>query len=216
MKDTSNKVAVPKPTVNRLPHYRRALENLLQTGMTVVSSHELAREAEVTPSQLRKDLAFFGTFGTAGIGYNLRELIVKLDEILGTRRKRPVLLVGVGNLGKAILNHRFLSRSGFEVVASIDNSSKKIGRVISGVRCYPPFQLKEVVDRQGTSITLLTVPPHAAQEVAEQLVEAGVGAIINFTHVSLRLPDKILVENVDFGYILQKVAFYLDPTEAKK
>ncbi len=215
MKDAMNKEAVPKPTVNRLPHYRKALESLLQKGLVIASSHELAREAEVTPSQLRKDLAFFGTFGTAGIGYNLRELIARLDEILGTRRKRPVLLVGVGNLGKAVLNHRFLTRSGFEVVAAIDISPKKVGRVICGVRCYSSAELAEVVTKFDTAMALLTVPPQAAQSVAEQLVEAGVKAIINFTHINLRLSEKVVVEDVDFGYILQKVAFYLDPTEAK-
>ncbi|MDZ7816408.1 MAG: redox-sensing transcriptional repressor Rex [Planctomycetota bacterium] len=142
MKNEKSKTDIPKPTVARLPNYRQALQHFLAGGTSVISSHDLAHEAAVTPSQLRKDLAYFGHFGTAGIGYDVRKLLDTLEEILGTARKRPVVLVGVGNLGRAVLNHSSLAQAGFDIVASVDDSPRKHGRVIVGVRCYPGDELE--------------------------------------------------------------------------
>ena len=216
MANKNRKSLIPKPTVSRMPHYRRALEFLSASGIDVISSHDLAREAEVTPSQLRKDLAYFGTFGTAGIGYDVRELLTRLDDILGTANKRPVLLVGVGNLGRAFLNHSPISRSGFEIVASTDISSKKVGRVIGGVRCYANEEIEAIVKEREISIAILTVSADSAIKTAEFLTSIGIRAILNFTPVRLRVKKSILVEQVDFGLTLQKVAFYLEPLEENK
>lgn len=207
---------IPKPTVARLPHYRRALEYLLSMGATVISSHDLAREAEVTPSQLRKDLAYFGQFGTAGIGYDVRELISRLDDILGMSLKRPVLLVGMGNLGRAVLNHLPSYRSGFEIVAAADVSESKTGRVISGVRCHHIAEIANLVETLNIEIAVLTVPVESAQQAATALVSAGIRAIVNFTPARLRVPESVVVEQVDLSLTLQKVSFYLEPTEEEK
>ena len=216
MKTSKSKTGIPKPTISRLPSYRRALQHLLAAGTSVVSSHDLASEADVTPSQLRKDLGYFGQFGTAGIGYDVRELLSTLEEILGTSRKRPVVLAGVGNLGRAVLNYSPLARAGFDIVASVDSSPRKFGRVIGGVRCYSEEQLEEIVKRHDIHIAILAVAPDSAQETAERLASAGVRAIVNFTQVRLRLPENVLVEPVDISLTLQKVAFYLDPMEGSK
>ena len=201
---------IPKPTVARLPHYRRALEYLLSTGATVISSHDLAREAEVTPSQLRKDLAYFGQFGTAGIGYDVRELISRLDEILGMSLRRPVLLVGMGNLGRAVLGHLPSYRSGFEIVAAADISEAKVGRVISGIRCHHISEVARLIKTHGIEIAVLTVSSENAQEAAKSLVSAGIRAIVNFTPARLRVPESVVVEQVDLSITLQKVSFYLE------
>jgi len=202
--------------VNRLPTYRRALENLLASGRAVVSSHELAAEVEVTPSQLRKDLSCFGTFGTAGVGYDVRDLVSRLDEILGICKKRPVLLVGVGNLGLALLNRRPIQRSGFEIVAACDTSPSKVGRVIAGVRCYSLEETPAVLAAIKISIAMLAVPPDTAQETADFLVKNGIRALVNFSPLRLRVDKGVLLEQVDFGYTLQKVAYYLDAMEEQQ
>ncbi|GAB4155870.1 MAG: redox-sensing transcriptional repressor Rex [Planctomycetota bacterium] len=213
MKDESSRAAIPRPTVSRLPYYRRALEFFLSMGQSVVSSHELARESDVSPSQLRKDLAYFGQFGTAGIGYDVRDLLSRLDDILGMTHRKPVILVGVGNLGRAVLNHLPAYRSGFEVVGSVDISPAKVGRVIGGVRCHDFSEIPAIVKENGVTIAILTCSPEHAQEAAEVLQKSGIRAIVNFTPVRLRVPETVLVEQVDFGFTLQKVSFYLEPTE---
>ncbi len=197
----------PKPTVERLPIYRRALEILLDEGCEYTSSCELAELAGVTASRLRKDLSFFGRFGTAGMGYPVRELLDAVNSILGVDRLRDVLLVGMGNLGRAIANHGPLKKCGFRIAAAVDVSPAKVGRVICGVRCYPPSETARLVREGGIEFALLAVPPGAAREAAERLAEAGIKAILNFTPVHLRLPRSVVVEEVDFGILLQKVAF---------
>ena len=199
--------AVPAAVVNRLSMYLRELQHLLSEGNETTSSSQLGRRLGFTDAQVRKDLAHFGHFGHPGIGYRCDELVGAIRKILGTDRQWRVALVGVGNLGRALLGYRGFHRQGFRLVAAFDTDPIKMGSEIEGVPIYDLTRLAEVVSQQQVELGLVAVPASDAQAVADQLVAAGVGGILNFAPVTLKVPDGVSKVGVDLARELEQVTF---------
>ncbi len=199
---------IPRKTIYRLSIYLRCLARLRENGISTVSSEALAQAAGVKPTQLRKDLAYFGTFGTRGLGYDVGALSKKISDKLGTSRLQPVILVGVGNLGLALLSYRGFEKEGFEIVAAFDadprrKRDKQIKQPIFGMD-----ELSIVVKEQGIKMAILTVPAAVAQEVANHLVEAGIVGILNFSPIVLAVSEDVMVNNVNLAIELENLSYF--------
>lgn len=205
--DPSQHGAVPKAVVGRLSLYLRELQHLVRDGHETTSSTQIGRLLGFTDAQVRKDLAYFGQFGYPGIGYRCAELIVEIKRILGTDRDWPVALVGVGNLGRALLGYRGFSQQGFRIVAAFDVDQAKIGKRIGDVPIHDLAEFSAVAKRQSIRVAMITVPAVAAQQVAEHLVQGGISGILNFAPVTLSLPEEVEVEGVDLAIELEQLSF---------
>lgn len=199
--------SVPAAVVNRLSLYLRELQHLVAEGQQTTSSSELGRRLGFTDAQVRKDLAHFGHFGHPGIGYRCDELIAAIRRILGTDRQWHVALVGVGNLGRALLGYRGFQPQGFRLVAAFDADPRKVGGQVEGVHVYPVDRLQEVLAEQQVDLGIIAVPAAQAQAVADALVESGVSGILNFAPVTLRLPETVSRVGVDLARELEQVTF---------
>lgn len=208
MKKT-NRPEIPRKTVYRLSTYLRCLARLKEKEIQTVSSEALAKVAGVKPTQLRKDLAYFGTFGTRGLGYDVRELSSRIADELGTSRLQPVILVGVGNLGLALLSYRGFEQEGFEIVAAFDAEpdrprDKKVSQPIFGME-----DLRAFVQKHGVRMAILTVPAASAQEVANALVSSGIVGILNFSPSVLSVPEDVMVNNVNVAIELENLSYFI-------
>jgi redox-sensing transcriptional repressor len=203
------KLVIPRKTVYRLSLYYRALQRLKQNTMETVSSAALAKAAGVKPTQLRKDLTYFGPFGTRGLGYNVDALSAKLTAVLGTTRLQPVILIGAGNLGSALLRYPGFNKEGFEVVAAFDVENDRKRRRSLSVKVLPMAELSSFIKDQRIKMAILTVPGTVAQEVTNVLVEAGVLAILNFAPIILQVPDNVVVNNVDLAIELENLSYFI-------
>ncbi len=204
----ANRPVIPRKTIYRLSIYLRCLARLRENGIGTVSSEALAKAAGVKSTQLRKDLAYFGTFGTRGLGYDVTELSTRIADELGTSRLQPVILVGVGNLGLALLSYRGFEKEGFEIVAAFDaeprrRRDKEIKQPIYGMDKLPEF-----VPAHGIKMAVLTVPAAAAQEVANSLVHTGVTGILNFSPIVLSVPEEVMVNNVNLAIELENLSYF--------
>lgn len=200
---------VPEATVMRLSVYSRFLEQTEGEGIVTVSSADIAEGLGVTPAQVRKDLAYFGEFGTRGVGYNVSNLYHTITWILGLNQEWPIVLVGAGKLGSALASYQGFLGRGFCIVGIFDNDPRKVGQVLGSVKVLPIEKLGEVVQSRGVKIGIITVPASAAQEVAERLVAAKVKAILNFSPCVLNVPNHVFVRNVDFSLNLEVLTFKL-------
>ena len=198
---------VPKAVVNRLSLYLRELQHLKQAGKQTVSSGTLGEHLGFSDAQVRRDLAYFGHFGQPGVGYRTDELIVAIRRILNTDREWRIGMVGVGNLGRALLGYRGFSSQGFTIVAAFDVDSTKVGRVYEGVQVYSLGELELVVRDKQIELGLLTVPASVAQKAADRLVAAGVSGILNFAPVTLNLPPHVRHIGVDLATELEQLCF---------
>lgn len=196
----------PKAVVSRLSLYLRELEHLLRDGRQTTSSTQLGRRLGITDAQIRKDLAWFGHFGYPGIGYRCAELAGQIRRILGTDRDWRVCIVGLGNLGSALLGHRGFAAQGFRVVAAFDVDPAKVNRRIGGVPVYPMERLGEVVGVAGIRLGILAVPAAVAQQVAEQLVGAGVEGILNFAPATISVTSRVSKVDVDLAIELEQLS----------
>jgi len=204
----SARPAIPRKTIYRLSIYLRCLARLKENGIGTVSSEALAKVAGVKSTQLRKDLACFGTFGTRGLGYDVAELSNKIADELGTSRLQPVILVGAGHLGLSLLSYRGFEREGFEIVAAFDaepgrRRDKETKQPIYGMDELPTF-----VEKQNIKMAILTVPAAAAQEVANRLIQAGITGILNFSPIVLFVPEKVMVNNVNLAIELENLSYF--------
>lgn len=199
---------IPRKTIYRLSIYLRCLARLRENGIGTVSSEALARAAGVKPTQLRKDLAYFGTFGTRGLGYEVAELSQKISEELGTSRLQPVILVGVGHLGLALLSYRGFEKEGFEIVAAFDADPRRKRDKETKQPIHGMTELQPVVRKQNIKMAILTVPAAVAQEVANQLVGAGVTGILNFSPIVLSVPEEVMVNNVNLAIELENLSYF--------
>ena len=200
---------IPNATVGRLVTYLRILDRSRQEGIERISSSELSVRAAVSAFQVRKDLAYFGSFGTRGAGYAVEKLRKELQGILGLSRSWNVAIVGVGRLGEALAHYPHLERYGFLLRALFDVDPAKVDRTISGAPVYPVESLPEVVHDLRIEIALLTVPADAAQPAADRAVAAGVTGILNFAPVVITAPPNVHVEPVDFLAGLKRLSFHL-------
>lgn len=198
---------VPKVVVNRLSLYLRELLHLLHAGHATTSSSQLGQHLGFTDAQVRKDLAYFGHFGQPGVGYRCEELVQAIRGILGTDRQWTVGMVGVGNLGRALLGYKGFASQGFRIVAAFDIAPEIVGHQIDGVLVHSFDQLEAVVRQEGIELGLMTVPAGSAQQVADRLVKAGVTGILNFAPVTLVLPNDVSLVGVDLATELQQLCF---------
>src|SRR3954451_25117828 len=172
--------SIPNPAVRRLSLYLRQLEAFKRKDRRTISSKQLGESLNLTDAQVRKDLAYFGQFGHPGIGYRVEDLIGQVKRILGTDKVSNVVLVGAGNLGRALSAYKGFMSKGFQLVAVFDNDPTKVGRRLGPFTVQPLSDLAEVVKRENVRLAILSVPADAAQDVADQLVEAGVRGLLNF------------------------------------
>lgn len=199
--------AVPQAVVSRLSLYLRELQQLVREGRETTSSTQLGRLLGFTDAQVRKDLAYFGQFGYPGIGYRCVELIDAIKRILGTDQAWPIALVGVGNLGRALLGYRGFQQQGFQIVAAFDSDARKQGIEIEGLRVYRMSDLPSVVAERRIRLAILAVPGEAAQDVAAQLYAAGLRGLLNFAPVTLNAPDEVRIVAVDLAIELEQLTF---------
>lgn len=200
---------IPRKTIYRLFLYQRCLERLQENRTGTVSSEALAKVAGVKPTQLRKDLAHLGQFGTRGLGYNVAALTETLNSVLRTTRLQPVVLVGVGNLGAALLRYDGFRKEGFEIVAAFDLNPEEANRRNVPMPIRPMAETVEVIHENDVKMAILAVPGASAQHVTNQLIDAGVQAILNFSPTVLSVPDSVMVNSVDLALELENLSFFL-------
>lgn len=201
---------ISEAVVRRLPVYLRFLNELNKRNIHMVSSQDLGQKLNANPAQIRKDLAYFGEFGKKGIGYDVPYLIEKIRQILKLDQLIPVVLIGAGNLGRALCNYNAYLQDNMKIVAVFDASPVRIGEQINNLKVQPVVELKETLIRHKVRIGIITVPAPEAQSVANQLVEAGIEAILNFAPVIIKVPDAVRVHHADFTTELQSLAYYLE------
>ena len=200
---------LPERTVERLSEYRRSLLQCLEEGKTHIYSHELALLHHNTAVQVRRDIMFIGYTSMQRKGYDVKELIDVIGEILDSERGLNVAVVGLGNLGRAVTTYFMGKRSRLNIIATFDVDPNKIDRVISGVKCYSLNSLKEMVESHDISIAIMTVPAVFAVEVSDQLVEAGIKGVLNFTTVPLNVAPDVYLDEYDMITSLEKVAYFV-------
>jgi redox-sensing transcriptional repressor len=201
--------AIPRKSIYRVSIYHRCLQRLRENGVETVSSDALARAAGVKPTQLRKDLTHFGQFGTRGLGYNVAQLAAILNDVLGTNRLQPVILVGVGNLGAALLRYAGFNKEGFEIVAAFDSDIERPRSLGPGVNLRHISELAAFVRSRQVKMAILAVPAPVAQQVLNQLVEAGIQAVLNFSPSVLEVPEHVVVSNVDLAVELENLSYFI-------
>lgn len=206
-KPTELSAEVPKAVVSRLSLYLRELQQLIRDGHETISSTQLGNRLGFTDAQIRKDLAYFGQFGYPGIGYRCQELVSQIKRILGTDRDWSVALVGLGNLGQALIRHRGFLKQGFRIVAGFDVDPEKINTSLHDVPIAHLDCLDEVVAREQIRLGVLAVPAEEAQLVADRLVRAGVEGLLNFAPVTISVPGTVSTVSVDLAIELEQLSF---------
>jgi redox-sensing transcriptional repressor len=199
---------IPEAAIKRLPIYLRVLRELAEEKVEIVSSADLSARTGFSSEQIRKDLAYFGAFGTRGVGYRTDTLSERLKKILGLETGVRVAVVGAGNLGTTLARYNLRRYPELEIVAVFDNDWDKIGKKIEELEILPMEDLPQVVNERNITMGLIAVPPTAAEEVAEQLVEAGIAAILNFSPAKLDINSDVHVHNIDLSIELQSLAYY--------
>lgn len=214
------RIKVSNNVIRRLPRYLQKLDELNASGVDRISSGELGRQMSLTPSQIRQDFSCFGEFGQQGYGYNVSALRAEIAKILGMDRNFTAVLVGVGNIGHALIDHFSFKHYGVELVSAFDVKKDVVGTKIGGMEIYDMENLRAVVDELKPDIAVLCVPRFYANDAAKTLIEAGVRGIWNFTNVELDIPEgTTIVENIYFSDSLLALGYYLseriDEMEAK-
>lgn len=201
---------IPEATIIRLSVYSRYLKHLERKGVITASSGDIADGVNGSPAQVRKDLAYFGEFGTRGVGYNVVDLNRQIMKILGLGRDWNVVIVGAGNLGSALAQYKGFQERGFNILAVFDNDIKKVGMTIGGVPIYPTSKLRDFVKESDVEIGIIAVPARYAQDVVDILVDTNVKAILNFAPRVINVPEGIEVRNVDLAVNLEILTFSLE------
>jgi len=200
---------VPRKSIYRLSIYQRCLERLKANGLETVSSSALAKAAGVKPTQLRKDLAHFGQFGTRGLGYSVDALNGVITGVLGTNSLQPVVLVGVGNLGAALSRYNGFGKEGFEIAVAFEANPDRVNSVAAGVPVLPSSEMADYIRENKVKMAILAVPADAAQAVANELVDVGVQAILNFSPTVLNVPENVIVNSVDLALELEHLSYFV-------
>lgn len=200
---------IPEVVVSRLPMYVRGLSDLLKEGIEFVSSGDLGSRLGITPVQIRKDLSYCGRLGRRGRGYNVRLLLAELNEILGLDRQWVMAVVGVGRLGRAILNYRGFVPRGFKIVAAFDKDRSVVGKRVGGVVVQDIGELEAAVKEKMINIAVVAVPMAEAQDVVDRLVESGIRAILNYAPICCKVPEGVRLQAIDPVLVLQSMTYYL-------
>ncbi|HEV8615706.1 MAG TPA: redox-sensing transcriptional repressor Rex [Methylomirabilota bacterium] len=203
---------IPEMTIRRLSVYTRCLLQLEEDGVKTISSQELAERFNLNSAQVRKDLAYFGEFGVRGIGYFVSGLKAELQRILGLDREWPVALVGFGNLGSALFHYKGFTRQGFRIAAIVDDDPAKVAREVDTIPIIGSRDMAREIKARAIQIAIVAVPAESAQAVADQLVAAGIKAILNFAPSRLKVPRDVRLKHVDLSIELETLSFYLAKT----
>jgi redox-sensing transcriptional repressor len=206
---------IPEATVARLPVYLRALTTLGEQGTATCSSEELAAAAGVNSAKLRKDLSYLGSYGTRGVGYDVDYLRYQIAREIGVTQDWPVVIVGIGNLGHALANFSGFRSRGFRVVALLDADPDRRGESVAGIDVRDFADLDVIVREHGVAIGVIATPASAAQDVADQMVEAGISSILNFAPTVIAVPDGVDVRKVDLSIELQILAYHEQRKQAE-
>ncbi len=198
----------------RLPLYYRALLETADQEIGTVSSERLAELAGVNAAKVRKDLSYLGSYGTRGVGYDVEHLLHEISRELGLTHDWPVAIVGVGNLGQALANYHGFSARGFRIVALFDADAEKVGNLVGDLKIDALDDLPVLARERGVAIGIIATPAHAAQEVADRLVEAGVTSILNFAPIVVAAPPGVSLRQVDLAIELQILSFYQQRRQA--
>src|SRR5689334_23357574 len=198
---------VPNPAVRRLSLYLRQLESFKKKDRRTISSKQLGESLGLTDAQVRKDFAYFGQFGHPGIGYRVDDLINQVKRILGTDKIWNVMLIGAGNLGRALLAYRGFEQKGFKMVAVFDADPSKVGKKVGPFTIQSTSELATTVEKQSIRLAIIAVPADNAQEVADQLVAAGLRGLLNFAPVSITVPPEVALNAVDLAVQLEQLSF---------
>ena len=212
-----DKSSIPKATVERLPLYYRCLDKLdTFEEVDVVSSKELGGRLGIPPTQVRKDLSYYGEFGRRGVGYDVHELKTSVGNILGVDKQWDTVLVGAGNLGRALVNYDGFMKMGLNVVGVFDNDLNKIDNRIGDLTVRSTKELEDVIGEKGAKVGIVAVPDEAAQNVADKLVDAGIKAIWNFAPTRLYVPDYVTVRNEDLAVGIVSLIYHLSWQEKEE
>ena len=203
------KLEIPQKSIYRISLYSRCLERLHENGHEMVSSTALATAAGVNPSQLRRDLAYFGTFGTRGRGYPVEALRMAIHEGLGRAKLQPVIMVGAGNLGRALLRYEGFKKEGYEILAAFDAAAEDLTGKNIPVPLYSSDELPSFVKKHAVQMAVLCVPAEYAQEAVNNLVSAGIQGILNFSPAVLQVPSEVTVNNVDLALELENLSYFI-------
>lgn len=196
-------------TISRLSKYYRTLGRLIEKKVKTVSSDEIAEIDGVTSAQVRKDLSFFGTFGKRGLGYNTIDLQNNIGTILGLYKKWNVALVGIGNIGRALVDYQEFAKQGFLIQLLLDDDEKKIGTSIGNLEIKPFAEAAEHLEEEKIHIAIVAVPANVAQGVVNSLTDAGVKAILNFAPLSLKVPEDVMIKNENMSIELEALSYFL-------
>ena len=210
----ADRESIPELTTGRLSVYLRCLSYLESINQRTISSRELADRFHLNSAQIRKDLAYFGEFGTRGVGYDVAKLKEQLVRTLGIDRTRKIIIVGAGNLGMALADYRGFNSNGFHIVALFDVDPERVGRLSrSGIPVLTTEKLADTVRRDGVEIGIIAVNADNAQDVYDQLAESGVCAVLNFAPVQIRLRRGVKIKSVDLRINLESLSYYLKNVE---
>jgi redox-sensing transcriptional repressor len=206
---------IPAAAITRLSRYTRALEELDSQNIKVISSEKLAEYCEVNSAQIRKDLAYFGEFGVRGVGYFIKELLFEIKRILGLHKEWNLAIIGMGNLGCALIAHSNFAKQGYRFVAAFDVDPDKIGRMLpNGISISPLSDLKKICLEREVDIAVIATPAGKAQEVVNRIIEIPVHGILNFSPSQLHVPDGFVVHHIDFTVKLDRLAYRLSHLRA--
>lgn len=201
---------IPEATVSRLSVYSRYLTEVEKQNIVNISSGEIAEGMGGTPAQVRKDLAYFGEFGTRGVGYNVKQLNQEIMNILGLTKRWNVILIGAGNLGSALSQYRGFRERGFQIIGVFDNDLNKVGLKLNGLPIYAVSQMADFIENNDVAIGIIAVPAEYAQDIADILVETKIKGILNFAPVVLTIPDNVEVRNVDLTVNLEVLTYNIE------
>jgi redox-sensing transcriptional repressor len=200
---------ISESTINRLSLYYRLLLSLEKEGYRTVSSKDLAEREKLTPAQVRKDLSFFGQFGTRGLGYPVTELRQQIGEILGVNRKWNVALIGIGNIGSALVSYKEFQKSGFNIKLIFDNDQRKIGSFHKGTEVHPVKNLRQMLNENNIEVVILAVPAQVAQGIIDEVIDAGVRAVLSFAPINLKVPSHVTLRTVNMAIEMEHLSFHL-------
>jgi len=196
-------------TINRLSKYFRTLERLQEKNIETISSEDIAEIDGVTSAQVRKDLSFFGTFGKRGLGYNIEELKNIIGKILGLNKQWNVAVIGIGNIGMALIDYAEFKKQGFLIKLLLDNDAKKIGKQVKNLEIMNFSEAKNYLKKENIQIVIIAVPSRVTQSVADVVINAGIGAILNFAPMNIKTPDSVMVKNENMSIELEALSYFL-------
>jgi redox-sensing transcriptional repressor len=207
------KSSVPEPTLRRLSYYLRFLERFKEGGVEIISSKELSVALGLSDAQVRRDLFTLGGFGKRGVGYNVKNLFDFLNTFLGLDEVQRTILVGCGNLGKALLQYKGFKKRKFNITHAFDNDEKIVGRKITGIVIQDTKEMKKVVKKNKIVYGIIATPADSAQEVVDKMIQCGIKAVLNFAPIKIHVPDEVVVSSVDLTMELEWLSFHMHHIE---